>query len=238
MSGPCDACGSVLEKPGDFCLACRSENADAVVVDCSSDRTTITILDGDAVVGETIVTTVPEDGELAQAQRRNFAGRIADEVRRKRPESVFLAGDRDTVRAVRADLHYDCYRVDGDPVEAALARGNDRDLVVVDEPPAAKIGGSHSTMIGGRVGRRAVEAVASHPHVKKVVPGPIQTGGNSSVGTAAKATRADENGNVRLLLRGGSSVQENRVVTTAMNRELGERIREDLGELIDDALDG
>jgi hypothetical protein len=71
--------------------------------------------------------------------------------------------------------------------------------------------------------------------VKKVVPGPIEAGGMSSrKGLRAKVTRADGNGNVRLLLRDGSSVQENRVVTTAMDRETGERVREDLNAALRD----
>ncbi|MFC6736602.1 DUF2103 domain-containing protein, partial [Halolamina salina] len=50
-----------------------------------------------------------------------------------------------------------------------------------------------------------------------------------------KATRAGESGNVRLLIRDGSSVQENRVVTTAMDRETGERVREALNEALVEA---
>jgi hypothetical protein len=82
----------------------------------------------------------------------------------------------------------------------------------------------------------AVRTVAAHPHVKKVIPGPISAGGSGSrSGLRAKATRADENGNVRLLVRDGSSVQENRVVTTAGSREMGERVRDDLDASLADA---
>jgi len=37
-----------------------------------------------------------------------------------------------------------------------------------------------------------------------------------------------------MLLRDGSSVQENRVVTTARDREMGERIRDDLNDVLTD----
>jgi len=85
-------------------------------------------------------------------------------------------------------------------------------------------------------GGKAVSTVAQHPHVKKIVPGPIDAGGTGSrTGLRAKATRAGTNGNIRLLLRDGSSVQENRIVTTAMDRETGERVREDLNEALRDA---
>ena len=81
-----------------------------------------------------------------------------------------------------------------------------------------------------------VRNLGLRPHVKKIVPGPIDAGGTGSrTGLRAKATRAGTNGNVRLLLRDGSSVQENRIVTTAMDRETGERVRADLNEALREA---
>jgi hypothetical protein len=234
----CERCGTALRKPGDYCLTCHTENSDAVVLDLARDRATLTLLDEDDVVGETTLTTTPEEGaEAGVVELRNFAGRIADEIRRKRPETVYAAGDREVLRATRRQLHYEFYRVrEDDPVAAVLETRGERALAVDDRPPAAKIGGTHSTLIGGRDGRRAVQAVAGHPHVKKIVPGPIDAGGiGSQSGLRAKATRADENGNVRLLLRDGSSVQENRVVTTARDRPTGERVREDLNDALDEA---
>jgi hypothetical protein len=238
----CGECGSPLERPGDYCLVCRSANCDGIVVDCARDRATLTMLDGESVVGETTVTTTPEDDPEAEpVELRNFAGRIGDEIRRKRPDDVYVAGDRDVVDALRADLHHGVLRVaEDDPVASVTERRGDRALAVVDAAPAEKLGGAHTTLIGGRDGREAVTAVAAHPNVKKVVPGPIDAGGTSARGgVRAKVTRSDGNGNVRLLLRDGSSVQENRVVTTAMDRETGERVRADLDEALADAgLDG
>jgi len=252
----CRQCASPLERPGDYCLVCRTPNADAVVLELDRDRATLTMLDDEEVVGETHVTTTPEDGgEAGVVELRNFAGRVADEVRRKRPEEVYAAGDRDVLRATRSQLHHEFYRIgdggrasggtagddgdggsDGGAVETVLARRGDRALEVVEAAPAEKLGGSHSTLIGDRAGRTAIETVAGHPHVKKIIPGPIDAGGSGSrSGVRAKATRADENGNVRMLLRDGSSVQENRVVTTAMDRELGEQIRADLNDALAEA---
>ncbi|SMO75333.1 DUF2103 domain-containing protein [Halorubrum cibi] len=238
----CRRCGIPLEKPGDYCLTCNTANSDAVVVEFSEERAELTVLDEDDVVGETAVTTRPEaDEELTHVQLRNFAGRVADEIRRKRPETVYAAGAREPLRETRAQIHHEFYRVpdgdaDGDVVAWVLDRRGDRALEVVETPPREKIGGSHSTLIGDRKGRRAVQTVAEHPHVKKVVPGPIDAGGTGSrTGLRAKATRAGTNGNVRLLLRDGSSVQENRIVTTAMDRETGERVREDLNEALREA---
>jgi hypothetical protein len=235
----CRQCGSGIDRPGDYCLVCRSANADAVVLDLDRDRATVTTLHEEEILGSYVVTTTPEpdDSEQTRTELRNFAGLIADEVRRKRPEAVYATGDRDVLRAVRSQLHHDFYRVDGeDPVQAVLDRRGDAPLEVVEASVAEKLGGTHSTLIGGRTGRRVLTVVAEHPHVKKIVPGPIDAGGASSQsGLRAKATRADANGNVRLLVRDGSSVQENRIVTTARDREMGERVREDLNEALRDA---
>jgi hypothetical protein len=230
----CRQCASALDRPGDFCLTCRTGNADAVVVAAERDRATLSVLEDESVLGETTVTTVPETGEDRRTELRNFAGRIADEIRRKRPETVYATGDRVVIREIRARVHYDCYRIEGeDPVEAALKSRGTRALDVVEAEPMEKIGGSHTTLIGGRDGRAAVQTIAKHPHVKKIVPGPIDAGGTGSQsGLRAKATRADANGNVRLLLRDGSSVQENRVVTTARDVETGERVRADLNDAL------
>jgi hypothetical protein len=234
----CRRCGSGLDRPGDYCLVCRSANADAVVLELDRDRAHVTALDGETVVGTREITTTPEEGgETGVVELRNFAGLIADEVRRKRPEEVYATGDRDVLRAVRRQVHHEFYRIDGgDPVETAVSRRGDAPLEVVETPPGEKIGGSHSTLVGGRDGQRVIQTVAGHPHVKKVIPGPIDAGGSGSQsGVRAKATRADGNGNVRLLLRDGSSVQENRVVTTARDRDLGERVRADLNDALGEA---
>jgi hypothetical protein len=232
----CRRCESPLERPGDYCLTCDTANCDTVVVDVSRERATLTMLDDEETVGEFTVTTIPEeDEEQGVVELRNFAGLVADEVHRKRPEEVYVAGEHGVISEIRAQLHHDVFRVRdaSDPVTSVLSRRGERALEVVEAAPAEKLGGSHTTLIGGRGGRNAVGVVAEHPHVKKVVPGPIDAGGMSSrTGLRAKVTRADGNGNVRLLLRDGSSVQENRVVTTAMDRETGERVRDDLNEAL------
>jgi hypothetical protein len=234
----CRHCGSALDRPGDYCLVCRSANADAVVLELGRERARVTALDGETVRGRREITTTPEtDGELRPAELRSFAGQVADDVRRKRPDTVYATGDRDVLRAVRAQLRHEFYRVAADdPVEHVVQRRDEPALEVVEATVAEKLGGAHSTIVGGRAGREALTVVAEHPHVKKLVPGPIDAGGSGSRSSLrAKATRADENGNVRLLVRDGSSVQENRVVTTAGGRDLGERVRADLNEALIEA---
>ena len=233
----CRQCASSLERPGDYCLVCRSENADTVVIECTRERAAVTALFDDEIVSQRTVTTKREtDQRWEPTELRNFAGRIADEVRRKRPEEVYATGDREVISAVRGELHQPFYRIEDDePIEAVRRKRGDPALEVVEASVGEKLGGSHSTLIGGRDGRRALETVAEHPHVKKIIPGPIDAGGSGSrTGVRAKATRADQHGNVRLLIRDGSSVQENRIVTTAGDRELGERVRDDLNDALVD----
>ncbi|PSQ58869.1 MAG: metal-binding protein [Halobacteriales archaeon SW_9_67_25] len=235
----CRRCASPLDRPGDYCLVCRTPNADTVVLELGAERATVTTLDDETVRGQRVVTTTPEpdDSERTVTQLRNYAGQIADEVRRKRPEEVHATGDRQVLRAVRAQLHHDFYRVGAEnPVERVLEGRGDSPLEVVEATAAEKLGGSHSTLIGGRQGWQALETVAEHPHVKKIIPGPIDAGGSGSrSGLRVKATRAGDNGNVRLLVRDGSSVQENRVVTTARDRALGEHVRADLNDALGEA---
>lgn len=234
----CGRCGASLERPGDYCLTCHTRNTEVVVIELDRDRAAVTCLADDEVVARREITTHPEEHpERVSTELRNFAGRVADETHRKRPEEVYVAGDRTVLTAVRGELHYPLFRVgDDDPVEAVRRRRGEAPLEVVDTPPLEKLGGSHSTLIGNRAGMEAIRAVGGHPHVKKIIPGPIDGGGSGSrSGVRAKATRADENGNVRLLLRDGSSVQENRVVTTAGERERGEHVRADLNEALREA---
>jgi len=243
----CRRCGTELTRPGDYCLACDTANCDAVVVEFERERVTLTFLrdppehaesEQPETVGETTITTVPEeDPEAEVVELRNFAGKVADEIRRKRPEEVYASGAREPLRECRAQLHHQFYRVpDDDSVERVRSQRGKRRLEVVETPPDEKLGGSHSTLIGGRDGRDVVNVVAAHPNVKKLIPGPIEAGGGGARGgVRAKATRAGQNGNVRLLIRDGSSVQENRVVTTAMDRETGERVRGALNEALVEA---
>jgi hypothetical protein len=232
----CRRCGSRLDRAGDFCLVCRNPNVDTVVCEVGRERASVTGLFEGERVGTWTVTTVREKGENEQRERRNFAGRIADEIHRKRPEEVYATGERVVLKTLRAQLHYDLRRVVNpgeDVVERVLERSEESPLEVVETPPREKLGGSHSTLVGGRPGKAVIAIAADHPHVKKVIPGPIESGGRGSrTGVRAKATRAGTNGNVRLLVRDGSSVQEVRVVTTAADRTQGERVREDLNRAL------
>jgi hypothetical protein len=233
----CRRCASPLERPGDYCLVCNTPNADAVLVEIGEERAEVVAAIGGDVVSERAVTTEPHDEDPErEVALRNLTGRAADEVRRKRPEDVYVRGEREAVARLRRELAASVTRVSDDAGRDEVFADETDALEVVDAEPADKIGGSHSTLIGGRDGRRAVRHVAGHGHVKKIIPGPIDASGRGSQdGFGAKVTRAGDDGNLRLLLRDGSSVQENRVVTTARDRETGERVREELNSSLAEA---
>jgi hypothetical protein len=234
----CRQCATPLDRPGDYCLVCHTGNTDNIVLELARERATVTALYEDTVLGQRVVTTTPEpDDEQERSELRYFAGQLADDVRRKRPEEVYATGEREVLREVRAQLRYPFYRIEAEnPVEHVIERQGEQPLEIVEASVAEKLGGAHSTLIGGRTGRNVLEVVAEHPHVKKIIPGPIDAGGSGSrTGVRGKVTRADGSGNVRLLLRDGSSVQENRIVTTASDRELGEHVRADLNDALEEA---
>lgn len=232
----CRNCDSSLQRPGDYCLVCREPNADAVVAVVGNERTALSVFSGEEHLGDTTITTHPETADPEQeVQERNYIAQTAAEVRRKRPEAVYVSGERDLINRLRNELTADVYRIDSeDPVAAYRERIADPPLAVVDRDPADKLGGRHSTLIAGRRGRRAIQSIAEHPHVKKIIPGPIDgSGSGSRAGFRAKVTRPDHGGNLRVLLHDGSTVQEVRLVTTASNLTDGERIAEQLNEAFD-----
>jgi len=99
-----------------------------------------------------------------------------------------------------------------------------------------KLGGAHTTIIGGRAGKKLVKLVTQHPEVKKVIPTVISVKGIAGGSLAGKVLRADARGNLRLLLSEGRSFQEIRLVTTVGTAEEGDRIMDELNEILKTAL--
>ena len=100
-----------------------------------------------------------------------------------------------------------------------------------------KLGGSHTTIIGGRTGRKAAETVAWHPKVKRIIPTIISVKGSAGGKTTAKVLRSDARGNLRLLISSGTSAQELRIITTAGDFSEGELLRRELSEMLSEAMD-
>lgn len=99
-----------------------------------------------------------------------------------------------------------------------------------------KLGGVHTTIIGGRAGKKLVKLVTQHPEVKKVIPTVISVKGIAGGSLTGKILRADARGNLRLLLSEGRSFQEIRLVTTVGTAEEGDRIMDELNEILKTAL--
>jgi len=100
--------------------------------------------------------------------------------------------------------------------------------------PKSKLGGSHTTIIGGRNGKKIVSLLSRHPDIKKIIPSVITVKGKGNSGgmLSARVQRPDDRGNLRLLLSHGTSFQELRLVTTVGTFTEGERIMKELNLLL------
>lgn len=103
-------------------------------------------------------------------------------------------------------------------------------------PSKNKLGGTHTTIIGGRAGKKLIKLVSQHPEIKKVIPSVISVKGVAGGKLSGKVLRADARGNLRLLLSEGRSFQEVRLVTTVGTAEEGDRIMNELNEILKNAL--
>lgn len=99
-----------------------------------------------------------------------------------------------------------------------------------------KLGGSHTTIIGGRQGIKATGIVAKHPKVKKVAPSVIKTKQRASRGFSAKIQRPDSRGNLRLLIVEGTSFQEIRIITKISTVEEGNLLADELNKMIEEKM--
>lgn len=103
-------------------------------------------------------------------------------------------------------------------------------------PSKNKLGGTHTTIIGGRAGKKLIKLVSQHPEIKKIIPSVISVKGVAGGKLSGKVLRADARGNLRLLLSEGRSFQEVRLVTTVGTAEEGDRIMNELNEILKNAL--
>ncbi|MDW7732022.1 MAG: DUF2103 domain-containing protein [Methanolobus sp.] len=100
--------------------------------------------------------------------------------------------------------------------------------------PKSKLGGSHTTIIGNRHGKKLVALVSQHPEVKKIIPSVITVKGKGNSGgiLSAKVLRPDDRGNLRMLISHGTSSQELRIITTVGDAIEGERVMEELNSML------
>lgn len=100
--------------------------------------------------------------------------------------------------------------------------------------PLYKIGGAHTTIIGGRHGKKLVKIISQHSEVKKIVPSVITVRGKSNPGgmIIGKVLRPDDRGNLRMLISHGTSSQELRIITSVGDAISGERIMQELNTIL------
>ncbi len=98
-----------------------------------------------------------------------------------------------------------------------------------------KLGGAHTTIIGGRYGYKIINNISKHSKVKNIIPSIISYKVNSKNNKKyAKIQRPDIRGNLRLLLSFGSSYQEIRIITYLSNFDDGIKLQKELNEVIDE----
>jgi len=97
-----------------------------------------------------------------------------------------------------------------------------------------KIGGAHTTIIGGRRGKKLVNIVCRHTDVKRIIPSVITVKGKGAAGgiISAKVLRADARGNLRMVITHGTATQELRIITTVGDAAAGERIMDELNAML------
>ncbi|WP_406659599.1 DUF2103 domain-containing protein [Methanolobus sp. ZRKC3] len=102
--------------------------------------------------------------------------------------------------------------------------------------PKNKIGGAHTTIIGGRHGKKIINIISQHPEVKKIIPSVITVKGKGNSGgvITGKVQRPDDRGNLRMLLSHGTSSQEIRIVTTVGDVSEGARVMGELNAMLVD----
>ena len=101
-------------------------------------------------------------------------------------------------------------------------------------PTPDKIGGAHTTIIGGRHGTKLINIILEHPEIKRIIPSVINVKGNATAGgaIAGKVLRSDSRGNLRMIITHGTAVQEIRVITTLADDEEGEHLMNELNALL------
>ncbi|WP_456368601.1 DUF2103 domain-containing protein [Geoglobus sp.] len=232
----CRVCFHELDEEFDFCLRCGSRNLISAGVHAGEGVSLIFVGDFRKVL------TFREYDEWES--RRNLYEAIWEKLHRKRADEVVVSGTNvekvaAAERMLRLTSFYGAKILTSEPMGLeefaekleSFVRARNK-LVKVNIPPDEKIGGSHSTIIGGREGREYVMRIASSEYVKKVVPGVIENRGTAAGSVRLKLTRCDDRGNVRALLIHGGAVQQIHVVTTARNREEGEVVLRILRSLV------
>ena len=240
----CTHCGAEISSPTAYCPACNKPNALGSAIFATSTAIFLSFIgEGDV---ETIKLNRYEDP--FEVSLRNLFQLLAEKIHERRVDEVFVSGESANLIKEAADwlkkyalhpVHVTLTDTFSSQNEFLLAVSDHfrtrRSLKRVYIKPEDKIGGAHSTIIGGREGVKLLQKIAKSEFVKKIVPGIIEAKGTAvGGGVRLKLTRSDEKGNVRALLIDGASVQKVLIITTAGNKESGEEVLKILEGLLGD----
>ncbi|MGP8321634.1 MAG: DUF2103 domain-containing protein [Methanosarcinaceae archaeon] len=96
-----------------------------------------------------------------------------------------------------------------------------------------KIGGAHTTIIGGRRGKKLINTILVHSEIKRIVPSVIVVKGNAAGGAiSGKILRSDPRGNLRMIITHGTAVQEIRIITNVGDSNEGKRLMNELNTIL------
>ncbi len=225
-----------MEYPTQFCLNCGEINADACFVYFDDELKLFFF----RVYGQSVFVEKYSFSAYPDSLR-NSVELIAERIHWRRIKEVIVSGV-DFKEQLCAEIiqkyslsDVKIIRVKGELNEILENIKSNllltRKLRKVNLRPEEKIGGSHTTIIGGREGRKLLHKVAKCEYVKKIIPGVIEGCSTSSGGgVRLKLTRSDEKGNIKAILIDGTSVQKILIITTASCKDEGEFIRKMLSE--------
>lgn len=233
----CRYCHNELERPGDYCQVCDNSNTDVLGV-YFGEKIRIYIFYEEKLIGEEVINPIEtkESDKVSNISERNNSELISEIVHRKRPEMVLVSGI-DPLKVLKlweTNFKYtDSFNNPDKFVKSVKNYLNEENLGETDLDPNQKVGGKHSTVIGDKKGNKVLKEIARSPFVKKIIPGPISGSHSSSKqGFSAKIGRSDTNGNLKVLFKKGATVQDLRVVTTAHDRDSGNKVSKDLSNRV------
>ncbi len=237
----CRRCHAELMYKTAYCLNCGYRNALGCGVYAREDKICLFF------IGEDIVETISFKLYEEEKSVINMFELIAERIHERRVDETYISGSNhdliestfemvkryslSPLRIFKTDVFEDSGEFLKSLTDYLRTK---RELKRVYMRPEKKIHGSHSTIIGGKIGLKFIEKIARSEFVKKIVPGVIEAKGTASGGGVRfKLTRCDERGNIRALLINGATVQEIHIITTARNKEEGEIVLKILKGFID-----
>jgi len=224
-----------LLSPAAFCLACGTRNAIGCGLFCDGSSLHLFFI---AESGCELHSFKVYNDEFEISKRNTFE-LIAERMHERRVDEVIISAINEKILLevaewVKRTAIHDVTIITTDVFQSANEFFNaiskhfrtKTALKKVDIRPEKKIGGAHTTIIGGREGLKLLHKLAICEYVKKIVPGIIEVkGAAAGGGVRLKLSRSDENGNVRAMLIDGASVQKILVITTASSAEEGKEVR-------------